>query len=257
MFQTKKSLGQNFLHDHNISRKIVNSTNPQKTDYFLEIGPGEGALTQFLLPAVSKYLAVEIDSRLIPILSEKFQDYENFKIINSDFLDFELSQMPTNLRIIGNLPYNATSPIIFQCLENYQRIQDLTIMVQKEVADRLSANYGSKTYGILSVFLSVFGEVKKLFNVPPTVFFPKPKVDSAVVQIKFQNEFELVNKDIFFRVVKASFGKRRKMISNSLAEVVKELNSEIPSDFAKLRPEQIKPEEFVLLTQKILESVKK
>lgn len=256
MFQTKKSLGQNFLQDKNISRKIVNSANPQRTDIFLEIGPGEGALTQFLLPQVSKYLAVEIDSRLIPILTEKFLNHENFKIVNSDFLDFDLDQMPANLRVIGNLPYNATSPIIFKCLENYAKIQDLTIMVQKEVADRLSANYGSKTYGILSVFLSVFGEVKKLFNVPPTVFIPKPKVDSAVVQIKFKNDFELVNKEFFFKVVKSAFGKRRKIISNSLAEIAQDLNSEIPTDFAKLRPEQIKPEEFVLLTQKILESVK-
>lgn len=257
MFQTKKSLGQNFLHDQNISRKIVNSANPQKNDFFLEIGPGEGALTQFLLSKISKYLAVEIDSRLIPILTEKFSNHKNFEITNSDFLDFDLTKMPKNLRVIGNLPYNATSPIIFKCLESYRKVQDLTIMVQKEVADRLSANFGSKNYGILSVFLSVFGEVKKLFNVPPTVFFPKPKVYSAVVRIKFKNDFELANKDLFFKIVKAAFGKRRKIISNSLSEIVEEINSKVPNDFAKLRPEQIKPEEFVLLTQKILDSVEK
>ncbi|MCC7429611.1 ribosomal RNA small subunit methyltransferase A [bacterium] len=256
MIFAKKTLGQNFLQDKNIAQKIVSLSNPQKTDFFIEIGPGQGALTQFLLEKTDKLLTIEIDSRLVPELQNKFQTFQNFELQNIDFLEFDFTTLPQRVRIIGNLPYNITSQIIFKCFENRSKVSDLTIMVQREVADRLSASYGSKTYGILSVILSVYGNVKKLFNVPPAVFFPKPKVDSAVVSITFAENFELEFQQLFLKVVKSAFGQRRKMLSNSLSEFTKGFSSEILGNFANLRPEQLRPEDFVEIAKRILKSGK-
>jgi len=248
-----KRFGQNYLVDQNIIRKIVREFDPQPNDSILEIGPGTGSLTSFLFDSVQKYVAVEIDKRIIEELHSRFPKIE---FINKDFLKIDLRSLCSDqnkIRIIGNIPYNITSPIIFKLIENREVIQDAILMVQYEVAKRITAKEKSKDYGILSVLLNFFSETKLCFKVSPNVFYPKPKVFSAIVHLKFSKSLSReFDTQLFIQVVKAAFGNRRKTLKNSLSN----------SKFAKIdfsnekfdlsrRAEELTINEFVELTRLI------
>ncbi len=216
----KKSLGQHFLRDGNITRKIIGAINPQPDDLLLEIGPGEGALTKLLAPVVHKLIVVDIDKRVIERTRDTFQT--GVEIIHQDFLTTDLESISTveknPLRIVGNIPYNITSPILFHILDNRAYVADAVLMIQKEVAQRLVAVPSTKDYGILSVFFQLFADVTLLFDVSPSAFYPKPKVISSVLQLKFLKKprYELADELFFRRMVRSVFGKRRKTLQNSL-----------------------------------------
>lgn len=250
-----KRFGQNYLKDHNILNKIVDEISPQAEDNILEIGPGTGSLTEKLTGRGITFTAVEIDNRVIDDLRNRFTD---LKIIHADFLKLRLSGFLRNnkdkLRIVGNIPYNLTSSILFKLIEENSIINDSVLMVQYEVAKRMTARQGTKDYGILSVILSYFADIKLAFKVSANVFHPKPKVESAVVHLKFKvledsKEFQ----NTFISVVKASFGNRRKMLRNSLSNsIFAEINfSDSGIDFSK-RAEQLNLNDFLLITKFIL-----
>lgn len=250
-----KRFGQNYLKDHNILNKIVDEFSPQAEDNILEIGPGTGSLTEKLTERGITFTAVEIDNRVIDNLRNRFTD---LKIIHADFLKLRLSDFLRNnkdkLRIVGNIPYNLTSSILFKLIEDNLIINDSVLMVQYEVAKRMTARQGTKDYGILSVILSYFADIKLAFKVSANVFHPKPKVGSAVVHLKFKvpgesKEFQ----NTFISVVKASFGNRRKMLRNSLSNsIFAEINfSDSGIDLSK-RAEQLNLNDFLLITKFIL-----
>lgn len=223
-FSFSKSLGQNFLIDGNIVRKICEKGNINSTDNVLEIGPGIGTLTEELAIRAKKVVAVELDKNLLPILDETLGEYENVEIIHGDILKIDLPKLfeekfdGGSIKIVANLPYYITTPIITKLLEEEMDIDSILVMVQKEVAERMSASPGSKDYGSLSVFVNYYTEAEIVLNVPKTVFMPKPNVDSAIIFLKMRDEkIQLKDKEIFFKTVKASFSQRRKTILNSLS----------------------------------------
>lgn len=250
-----KKFGQNYLKDQNILNKIADVISPQQNDNIVEIGPGTGALTEKLVKSQCRLTSVEIDNRVIDDLKNEFPDVN---IIENDFLKTDLQPLLRNsedkLRIVGNIPYNLTSPILFKMIANNSIILDSVLMVQLEVAKRMTAKPGIKDYGILAVLLSYFAQVKLVFRVSPNVFYPKPKVESAVVQIRF-NELNKTKEfqNTFIAVVKASFGNRRKILRNSLSNsIFAGINfSESEIDLSK-RAEQLKVNDFMLLTEFIL-----
>lgn len=248
MVKPLKRLGQNFLKDKNILRKIYEFINPQEGERIIEIGPGEGALTEFLISSRAEVIAIEIDKRVIEHLQSSFPD---IKIINQDFLEVDLTQFhSSDLRIVGNIPYNITSPIIFKLIENHNLIRDAIFMVQYEVAKRMTAKKGSKDYGILSVLLSYFAETEFCFKVSPNVFYPKPKVFSAVVKIKFKKNIDESLKKTFIQIVKAAFGNRRKTLKNSLSNsIFAQLNFSGCEVDLSLRAEQLDLSDFIKLAE--------
>lgn len=248
MVKPLKRLGQNFLKDKNILRKIYEFINPQEGERIIEIGPGEGALTEFLISSRAEVIAIEIDKRVIEHLQSSFPD---IKIINQDFLEVDLTQFhSSDLRIVGNIPYNITSPIIFKLIENHNLTRDAIFMVQYEVAKRMTAKKGSKDYGILSVLLSYFAETEFCFKVSPNVFYPKPKVFSAVVKIKFKKNIDESLKKTFIQIVKAAFGNRRKTLKNSLSNsIFAQLNFSGCEVDLSLRAEQLDLSDFIKLAE--------
>ena len=250
----KKHLGQHFLADPNIARRIVGALQlPDGLGQVLEIGPGRGVLTQYLLenPAYQTSV-VEIDSESVAYLKVHYPALEN-RIYATDFLRQDLSTMFPNqqLAIIGNFPYNISSQIFFQVLANRQQVREVVGMIQKEVAQRLAEPPGSKTYGILSVLLQAYYKIEYLFTVPPHVFVPPPKVESAVVRLS-RNETEKLDCDekLFFRVVKQAFQTRRKTLRNALKPFGLPAEATTDAIFEK-RAEQLGVAEFVGLTQRI------
>ncbi|MEI7812873.1 MAG: 16S rRNA (adenine(1518)-N(6)/adenine(1519)-N(6))-dimethyltransferase RsmA [Ignavibacteria bacterium] len=253
--QPLKRFGQNYLQDRNILLKIVDEINPQEDDALIEIGPGHGMLTGELSARTGSLTAVEIDNRVIDELRARFP---GVNIINNDFLKLDILSLfelkGKKLRVAGNIPYNITSPIIFRLIERTELVEDAVFMMQYEVARRLSSDRGTKDYGILAVILKYFGEVKFCFKVPPEVFYPKPKVFSAVVHIYFNqsrtdNEFNKA----FIKVVKAAFGNRRKTLKNSLSNsIFGQLNFEPSGVDMKLRAEQLEQNDFIRLTEFVL-----
>jgi len=249
----KKYLGQHFLIDENISKKIIDSVDFSKYDKVIEIGPGKGALTKYLLYLKDVLTLIEIDKESILFLENEFKN-ENLEIIEKDFLKFDvISTYPSlsEVLIIGNFPYNISSQILFKAIDNYKSISCLVGMFQKEVAERIISKHNTKKYGILSVKTQLLYDVKILFNVSPNVFFPKPKVDSAVISMTRKKNINL-NCDINLldKVIKLSFQQRRKKLKNSLKKLDIQENILEDSIFG-LRPEQLSVEEFVKLTQKI------
>ncbi len=250
-----KRFGQNYLTDPNILNKIVTEISPEEEDNLIEIGPGKGALTGKLLEKVTSLTAIEIDKRVCDELSEKFPE---LKLISGDFLKIDLNDLYSfknkKLRVVGNIPYNITAPILFKMIENSSLVNDSVIMVQYEVAKRIKGKKGTKDYGILSVLLNYFAEVKFCFKVSPSSFYPKPNVDSAVIHLFFKeiNITEEV-KSAFIKVVKASFGNRRKTLKNSLSNSIF-MNIDFKNsgiDLSK-RAEQLDAEDFLKLSEFIL-----
>jgi 16S rRNA (adenine1518-N6/adenine1519-N6)-dimethyltransferase len=224
----KKSLGQNFLIDQNIARKIVNSLDIKEGDFVIEIGPGEGALTKEIIALPANVIAIEIDERACAELERKFPtaEFPNFKLVQQDFMESDILSLFDNkatdrkIKIIGNLPYYISSRIIYKVIENADKIDKAVFMLQKEVAGRLAAKPGNKTYGILSVAISFTGSIKKLFDVPPQCFFPKPKVTSTVFELNFRDSFDKELFDNVMKIVKLAFNQRRKKLSNALSSIV-------------------------------------
>lgn len=216
-----KRFGQNYLQDHNIIKKIIAEIDPKEDDFILEIGPGQGALTKHLIENNANLTAVEIDKRVIDDLQSRFP---NLNLIQQDFLDLDLTKFQSALqkiRVVGNIPYNITSPILFKLFDNNFLIQDAVFMVQLEVAKRMTAGIGNKEYGILAVLLNYFGSSNIAFKVSRNVFFPKPNVDSAVVHITFDKERTDTEFNTTFKsIVKSSFGNRRKTLKNSLGNSI-------------------------------------
>ena len=247
-----KRFGQNYLLDQNILNKIIKEIDPKPEEQIIEIGPGQGALTNKLLEKITTLTAVEIDKRVAADLRIKFPE---LKLIIDDFVNLNLNELKTTknkrLRILGNIPYNLTSPILFHLIKFNDIVQDSVLMVQHEVAKRMSAAKGTKDYGILSVILKYFADVKYCFKVSPNVFYPKPKVDSAVVHIRFKDiEISEAEKQNFINIVKASFGNRRKTLKNSLGNsIFKELNFAASGIDLSLRAEQLDVDDFIRLAE--------
>lgn len=222
-FKFSKSLGQNFLIDGNIVRNIVSAAGVTKEDGVLEIGPGIGTLTEEISLKAKKVVSVEIDKSLLPILDETLGKYDNIKIINSDILDLDLDELvelefdSKPVKVVANLPYYVTTPIISKLIEREYNIESITVMVQKEIAERMVAKAGSKQYGSLSVFVQYYTNPEIMFEVPNTVFIPKPKVGSAIIKLNIKKELEETNREKLFNIVRGSFATRRKTILNSLS----------------------------------------
>jgi len=246
----KKYLGQHFLTDNNIAEKIVNSLS-HNVNFVLEVGPGTGILTKYLLERESELRVVEIDDESISFLSEKYPELGT-GLIRDDFLKMDLDSIfPSSFSIIGNFPYNISSQILFKILENRQKVNEVCGMFQKEVAERVITPTGSKKYGILSVFVQAYYSVEYLFTVNENVFSPPPKVKSAVIRL-LRNDTERLNcdEDLFRKVVKTAFNQRRKVLRNSLKSFKTEKN-DFSDNIFTLRPEQLSVEQFVSITNMI------
>lgn len=259
--KAKKHLGQHFLKDERIAKNIADALTEKGYENVLEIGPGMGVLTKYLLQKKAKVTVMEIDRESVAYLKDTFPiehiklntSSDKFDIIAGDFLKFDLSKIfnKKQVAIIGNFPYNISTQIVFKAIENRAYVPEFSGMFQKEVAKRIAEKEGSKVYGILSVLTQAFFEVSYLFTVPPSVFDPPPKVDSGVIRLIRKKDYSLpVDEKLFFRVVKTAFNQRRKMLRSSLKSL--NLSDSLKEDpiFAK-RPEQLSVQEFIILTQKI------
>lgn len=224
-FAFQKKFGQNFLIDPHVLDKIIRSADITKEDCVIEIGPGIGCVTQALLENAGKVISIEIDDQLIPILTEQFGDEPNFKLIHKDVLKVDLKKLieeespNRKVKVVANLPYYITTPIIMTLLENELPIDSITVMVQKEVADRLASKPGTKQYGAITVSVNYFCESYLVANVPRNCFMPRPNVDSAVIQLKLHDEppVRAKNTKQLFKIIKAAFILRRKTLLNTLA----------------------------------------
>ncbi len=260
-FRPKKRWGQNFLIDENIKRKIIKAADLQKDDTVIEIGSGFGVLTEDFLKETKRVIAVEKDRRLAEVLRERFKDFSNLEIVNADILqiDFRNLKLSKKTKVIGNLPYYITTPIIFHLFERREIIDFILITVQKEVGERLTANPGNKDYGILSVKTKFFSQPKIIFNIPAKCFFPVPNVHSCLVKLDIYKEkkYSVQDEKSFFKIIEAAFSQRRKTILNCLVSnfslsksLGKELLRDAGIDF-KRRGETLSLEEFVGLNKSI------
>ena len=223
----RKRFGQNFLHDHNIINNIISSLEAKAGEHWVEIGPGLGALTEPLLKVGIRLDVVELDRDLVALLKDKFRQQNNLQIHSADALKFDFSALAENnekLRIIGNLPYNISTPLMFHLLDNASCIEDMHFMLQKEVVDRICATPGSKKYGRLSVMMQYYCATELLFDVPPESFDPVPKVMSAIVRLIPHQQLPVEVNDIktLNRVVIQAFSQRRKTLRNSLKKLIDE-----------------------------------
>ncbi len=263
-FAFQKKFGQNFLIDPHVLDKIIRSADITKEDCVIEIGPGIGCVTQALLEHAGKVISIEIDDQLIPILTEQFGSEPNFKLIHKDVLKVDLKQLieeespNKKVKVVANLPYYITTPIIMTLLENELPIESITVMVQKEVADRLASQPGSKQYGAITVSVNYFCETYLVANVPRNCFMPRPNVDSAVIQLRIYDEpaVKVGNIKQMFKIIKAAFLLRRKTLLNTLAahadlgiekEKLKQLLDESGVG-AQTRGETLSIEEFAKLS---------
>lgn len=263
-FKFSKSLGQNFLIDGNVVRKIVREAGITKDDYVLEIGPGMGTLTEELALNAKKVVAVELDKKLLPILDETLANYDNVEIIYGDVLEVDLKALIEEkldggpVKLVANLPYYVTTPIIGKLLEDDLKLESINVMVQKEVADRMAAGPGSKSYGSLSVFVNFYTKPKVVVKVPKTVFMPQPKIDSSVIKLDLKKDLPDIDREKLFKVVKAAFSKRRKTIINALSTFGFDLEKEeIRQALEKVgikpeeRAENISVEDFIKLSTEL------
>ncbi|CDC40162.1 ribosomal RNA small subunit methyltransferase A [Butyrivibrio sp. CAG:318] len=223
-FAFQKKFGQNFLIDQGIVEKIVREAGVTKDDFVLEIGPGIGTMTQILCENAREVAAVEIDRKLIPILNDTLSEYDNVTIINDDILKVDINKLAEDknggrpIKVVANLPYYITTPIIMGLFESHVPLDSITIMVQKEVADRMQTGPGSKDYGALSLAVQFYAKPEIVVNVPPECFMPRPNVGSAVIRLKRHETRPVDVKDekLMFRIIRASFNQRRKTLANGL-----------------------------------------
>jgi 16S rRNA (adenine1518-N6/adenine1519-N6)-dimethyltransferase len=263
MIKPRKSLGQNFLTDQNIVRKIIDTFNTFPCDIILEIGPGTGALTDYLIKNDVLLYAVELDNRALELLSEKYPHnrYPKFNLIESDILDIDLQNIIPNIseknkiNIIGNIPYNISSDIFFWLFHQKNLINKAQLMIQKEVGQRLTARPGTKAYGILTVAMELAGACRYLFDVSPNCFYPVPKVKSSIIEMTFNTDYNENDFSKVLVIVKAAFNQRRKTLRNSLSNyfnsygekreiIISSIESVMPGLFSK-RPEQLSTSDFV------------
>jgi 16S rRNA (adenine1518-N6/adenine1519-N6)-dimethyltransferase len=254
MLAPKKSLGQNFLRDENVARNIVESLELHSGDVVVEIGPGQGALTKHLSSRVKRVLAVEIDERAIEVLRETLGD--SVKLIHADVRKVSLASLAREyqapVRVVGNIPYNITSEILFWLFDSSQSVRDATLMVQLEVARRFVAQPGTKEYGILSVFSQFYSTPEYLFKVSRNSFYPRPNVDSAVVRFRLRSQLPACNRGLFKAVVRGTFGKRRKTLRNGLRYMgFSDGQLEAVSFDLTRRPEDLTLEDFLELTNEL------
>lgn len=223
-FTFQKKFGQNFLIDTHVLDKIIRAAEITKEDLVLEIGPGIGTMTQYLAEAAGRVIAVEIDKNLIPILSDTLSEYDNVTVINDDILKLDIRKLAREenegkpVKVVANLPYYITTPIIMGLFENHVPVESITVMVQKEVADRMQAQPGNKNYGALSLAVQYYAEPYIVANVPPNCFMPRPKVGSAVIRLTRHSTLPVQVKDerLMFDIIRASFNQRRKTLANGL-----------------------------------------
>lgn len=265
-FSFKKRFGQNFLIDSHVLDKIIQGAGITKEDTVLEIGPGIGTLTQALCEAAGEVIAVEIDQDLIPILEKTLGSYQNVRIINQDILKLDLGQLSEKpLKVVANLPYYITTPIIMGLFESGAPLVSITVMVQKEVAERMQAAPGGKDYGALSLAVQYYADAQVIANVPPNCFIPRPNVGSAVIRLTKHLEPPVKPRDeaFMFRVIRAAFGQRRKTLVNALRndqslslgrEQLEAVLSEMGLP-ATVRGERLSLQEFAELSDRLLAQV--
>lgn len=269
--KAKKRFGQNFLIDERVINNIIEKSNILNDDVVIEIGPGLGNLTEELLNTGSKVIAFEIDNDMIKILNDRFKDRDNLVVINKDILQVDIQDIiekyvgDKKIKVVANLPYYITTPIMFKLFKYASYIDTMTIMVQKEVAERIIAGHGSKDYGVLSINTRFYGISEKLFDVPNTSFTPAPNVTSSVVKISMEKLSGVQDEDTFFKLVKASFAQRRKKIINSIEnsnmiDIQKDRlrsileNSDISEN---TRAEEVNIEKYVEISNAIYNEIKK
>lgn len=224
-FTFQKRYGQNFLVDEHVLGKIISSAEITKDDFVIEIGPGIGTLTQYLAEEAYKVFAIEIDKELIPILNETLKDYDNTEVLNADVMKCNLEEIirekseGRNVKVVANLPYYITTPIIMYLLENKLPIKSITVMIQKEVAERMQCGPGSKDYGALSLAVQYYADAYIAANVPPNCFIPRPKVGSAVIRISILEEpkVNVKNEKLMFKIIRGAFNQRRKTLVNAVS----------------------------------------
>lgn len=248
--KARKRFGQNFLVDHGIIRDIVRSVYPRRDDRIVEIGPGKGAITELLATACDYLSVIELDRDLVPWLKVKFEKYPNFRLFQADALKFDFNQLmeaDKPLRIVGNLPYNISTPLIFHLLSYSNRVKDMHFMLQKEVVKRMAAEPGSGAYGRLGIMVQYYCSVEDLFDVPPASFDPAPKVDSAIVRLTPHEQLPHIARDMktFETLVNIAFQQRRKTLRNSLKSLLTPEQMEILPVDLNLRPENISVSEYV------------
>ncbi len=271
-FSFQKKFGQNFLIDTHVLDKIIASAEITKDDMVLEIGPGIGTMTQYLACAAGKVVAVEIDKTLIPILEDTLSEYDNVQIINQDVLKVDLAKLAEEenggrpIKVVANLPYYITTPIIMGLFENHVPLKSITVMVQKEVADRMQVGPGTKDYGALSLAVQYYAKPYIVANVPPNCFMPRPKVGSAVIRLERYEEppVQVTDEKLMFRIIRASFNQRRKTLVNGLknSSELQFTKEEIEAAIEKLgkgasvRGEALTLEEFAKLSNSLAEGVR-
>lgn len=268
-FKFSKSLGQNFLIDDNVIDKIIDGARVKEGDKVIEVGPGIGTLTREMAKRAEKVVAVEIDKNLIPILKETLADFDNTEVVNEDILKVDINKLVDEklsggpVKLIANLPYYITTPIVMKFLEEDIPVTDIVVMVQKEVADRMNAVPSTKDYGALSVAVQYYCDTEIVAKAPRHMFIPQPKVDSTVIglHIREEKKYKADNEQLFFKTVKAAFGQRRKTLLNSLSSMgvldkakIKEVLVEAGID-EKRRGETLSIEEFAHLSNIINKNI--
>jgi len=262
-----KRLGQSFLVDNNITTRIVDISEIERDDTVVEIGAGLGAMTTMIAERAKKVIALEIDPKLVSVLNQELKEVSNVEIVHTDVLRYDFSSPlggDGRIKVIGNIPYNVSSQILFRLLDFIDHISSATLMFQKEVGDRITAAPGTKQYGILSVILSMYAEISTIMTVPSSCFYPKPKVDSSVLKMDTRERplVTLTDHDIFHETVKAAFSKRRKTLANNLKEMktVRSLEMNVSSLLDKTgidgtrRGETLTVEEFGRLAETIVQA---
>lgn len=266
-FSFQKKFGQNFLIDTRVLDKIIAAANITKEDFVLEVGPGIGTMTQYLAAAAGRVTAVEIDRTLIPILQDTLREYDNVKVINQDILKLDIRKLAEEenhgrpIKVVANLPYYITTPIIMGLFESHVPVESITVMVQKEVADRMQVGPGTKDYGALSLAVQYYATPYIVANVPPNCFMPRPNVGSAVIKLTVHAEppVEVEDEKLLFRIIRASFNQRRKTLANGLKnaadlhlprEVIEKSIEELGKG-PSVRGEALTLEEFAVLSNSI------
>ena len=271
-FVFQKKFGQNFLIDEHVLGKIIRSAEITEDDFVVEIGPGIGTLTQYLAASAREVAAIEIDDALIPILEDTLSAYDNVTVIHEDVLKVDLCKLTEEknggkpIKVVANLPYYITTPIIMGLFENHVPVESITIMVQKEVADRMKTGPGSKDYGALSLAVQYYAKPELVANVPPNCFMPRPRVGSAVIRLTRHAEVPVQAEDekLMFQMISASFNQRRKTLVNGLGNapelhIPKEMTAEVLDEMglsASVRGEALTLEQFAELSNRILEKRK-